>query len=225
MAEYSVRYTQHFDHRVSAWCKGCDKLHSDKQVYSDNQHLLCIRALVQVLKFDCLTKVSKLFMIEHTWETPGVVWIPLVSFITLASCAVTPHNTICIHGTIARIHAFLIPTCKNLGTLLVHDTLGLRASCVGVSSVGGWTVAPCSVVARLAECFNTTLGETAGIYTVSVDTFVCEGAFQVTIAASYIEQHALFVRTTLYTNTYALYMPCRGCPLVEEDKYTQLGGC
>jgi len=49
VAEYSVRCTQHFDHRVSAWCKGCDKLHSDKQVYSDNQHLLCIRALVQVL--------------------------------------------------------------------------------------------------------------------------------------------------------------------------------
>merc|ERR1719320_1091871 len=93
------------------------------------------------------------------WETPGVVWIPLVSFITLAPCSVTPHNTICIHGTIARIHAFLIPTCKNLGAFLVHHTLGLCASCVGVSSVGGWTVAPCSVVARLAECFNTTLGQ------------------------------------------------------------------
>ena len=74
----------------------------------------------------------------------------------------------------------LISTGENLGTFLIYNTLRLGAGSVGVSPVAGRTVAAGPVVSALTESSSATLGETAGIYTVPVDTLVSEGTLQVT---------------------------------------------
>ena len=74
----------------------------------------------------------------------------------------------------------LISTCQNLRTFFIYYTLRLGAGNIRISSVAGRTVAAGPVVSALTESSSATLGETAGIYTVPVDTLVSEGTLQVT---------------------------------------------
>ena len=85
---------------------------------------------------------------------------------------------------VAWVNTALIATGQNLGTLLVHHTLGASAGNIGVSSVARRTIATSLVVSALTQSVHTTLGETAGGHTVPVDTLVSQRTFQVTLAAS-----------------------------------------
>ena len=95
-----------------------------------------------------------------------------------------PYNALSVDCAVAGVDTVLISTCQDLGTLLVHHTLGLGAQNIWVSSVAGGTVAAGAVVSALTECIPATLGQAAGQDTVPVDALVSEGALQVTATAS-----------------------------------------
>ena len=63
VGEYSGRCTLRFARRVLVLCTGCDTLRSDRQVYLDSLHLLCIQAWVRVLKWEWVKFCSKYFKI------------------------------------------------------------------------------------------------------------------------------------------------------------------
>ena len=91
------------------------------------------------------------------------------------------YNALSVDCAVAGVDTVLIPTCQDLGTLLVHHTLGLGAQDIRVSSVAGGTVAAGAVVSALTERLTATLGEAAGQHTVSVDTLVSQRTLQVTL--------------------------------------------
>ena len=160
----------------------------------------------------------------HTWITSSSVGVSSVTFITLTPVSVRPDNALSIDCAVAGVNTVLIATCQHLGTLLVHNALRSDAGNIWVTPVLRWTVAASIVIPGLAECVNTTLSETAGGDTVPVDTLVTERTLQITLASSY-NMCIIIMCFTVLIYTHVLYMQCRGCPLVVEDRDTRLGGC
>ena len=108
--------------------------------------------------------------------TSSGVWIARVSIIALTPCTMRSDYALCIWCTIARVNTMLIATCEHLRALFVNHTFRFGAGYIGVSSISWRTIAACVVIPTLTESINSTLGQTTGINTVSVDTFVCQRA-------------------------------------------------
>jgi tape measure domain-containing protein len=101
----------------------------------------------------------------------------------LAASPVAAHYAVGIDCAVARVYAFLIPTCQHLRTLVVHGALGVVALDVGVASPALRAEAAGTVVPRLAPGSLAALGEAAGVHAGPVDALVGQGALQVAVAA------------------------------------------
>ena len=116
----------------------------------------------------------------HTWVAASVVGVSSEPNVALAPSPVGPHNALSVHSAVTGVDTVLVSTGQNLGAFFIYDTLRLGAGNIRVSPVAGGAVAAGPVVSALTESSSATLGETAGIYTVPVDTLVSEGTLQVT---------------------------------------------